>query len=41
MRDVLDNHAPIERRPAAGVRPEYGTLTWLLDEPAAGLLQKR
>ncbi|HVU89046.1 MAG TPA: 6-phosphogluconolactonase [Pirellulales bacterium] len=41
VRDVLDNHAPLERRPAAGVLPEYGTLTWLLDEPAARSLRKR
>ena len=41
VHDVLDNHAPLERRPAAGVRPEYGTLTWLLDESAADLLEKR
>jgi 6-phosphogluconolactonase len=40
VRDVLENHAPPEKRPAAGVHPEYGTLTWLLDEPAARLLKR-
>ncbi len=40
VRDVLENHAPVARRPAAGVRPEYGTLTWLLDEAAASLLKR-
>jgi len=40
VRDVLERHATINERPAAGVRPEHGTLTWLLDEPAAQLLSR-
>lgn len=36
--DVLETDPPFWRRPAAGVNPALGTLTWLLDEPAASLL---
>lgn len=38
LRDVLQGEAPVEKRPAAGVRPADGTLTWLVDEAAARLL---
>jgi 6-phosphogluconolactonase len=38
VRDVLEGQAPRERRPAAGVRPAEGIVTWLLDEVAARLL---
>src|SRR5437773_2466513 len=32
LRDVLERQAPRDLRPAAGVRPTDGTVTWLLDE---------
>jgi 6-phosphogluconolactonase len=41
LRDVLEGRAPMEQRPAAGVRPADGALTWLVDQAAAGLLTKR
>ena len=41
VQDVLENNAPPEKRPAAGVRPEYGTLVWLLDSAAAGSLKSK
>jgi 6-phosphogluconolactonase len=34
-RDVLEGHPNVTERPAAGVRPTDGTVTWLLDEAAA------
>jgi 6-phosphogluconolactonase len=37
VKDVLEGGATIERAPAAGVQPA-GTLTWMLDEPAAAQL---
>lgn len=40
VRDVLEGNAAVESRPAAGVRPEQGELTWLLDTAAAKLLSK-
>ena len=40
LRDVLSGTATIDRRPAAGVRPHDGKLTWLLDEAAARLLSR-
>ena len=40
VRDVLEGGASPSQRPAAGVHPADGTLTWLLDEPAAQLLSK-
>jgi 6-phosphogluconolactonase len=41
LRDVLEGNALRERRPAAGIRPADGTLTWLVDEAAAGLLARK
>jgi len=38
VQDVLEGNAPVEKRPAAGVRPENGKLVWLLDNAAAKLL---
>ncbi|MFI5167994.1 MAG: 6-phosphogluconolactonase [Thermoanaerobaculales bacterium] len=36
LRDVLGGRSSREECPAAGVRPVDGTLTWLVDEAAAG-----
>jgi len=41
LRDVLEGKATREERPAAGVRPTAGTLTWLVDEEAASQLTQR
>ena len=41
VRDILEGGATREERPAAGVQPADGTLTWLLDESAAGSLTKK
>jgi 6-phosphogluconolactonase len=41
LRDVLEGNAPREQRPAAGIRPADGTVIWLVDEKAAGLLSRR
>jgi len=41
LRDVLEGGAPPAVRPAAGVRPATGTLTWLVDAAAASLLMSR
>jgi 6-phosphogluconolactonase len=38
LRDVLEGNAPRADRPAAGVAPTDGTVTWLVDKEAAGLL---
>lgn len=38
LRDILDGQARREPRPAAGVKPVDGTLTWLVDKEAAELL---
>ncbi|MBI2826840.1 MAG: 6-phosphogluconolactonase [Planctomycetia bacterium] len=38
LRDVLDGHATVERRPAAGIRPAAGDVTWLVDDAAASML---
>ncbi len=38
LRDVIEGAATRETRPAAGVRPRDGMLTWLVDEAAASLL---
>ena len=40
LRDVLEGRPTREQRPAAGVRPADGTLTWLVDEAAAGRLTR-
>lgn len=41
LRDVLEGNADLHDRPAAGIRPTDGTILWLVDESAAGLLRKR
>jgi 6-phosphogluconolactonase len=41
LRDVVAGDAPKSERPAAGVHPAEGKLTWLVDESAAGLLGSR
>jgi len=38
LRDVIELDSPPPQRPAAGVRPVAGQLTWLVDEDAARLL---
>ena len=38
VRDVLEGKLLPEQRPAAGVKPQQGTLTWLIDTDAAQLL---
>ena len=38
LRDVLAGSADPHERPAAGVRPTHGTVTWLVDADAASLL---
>ncbi len=38
--DVLEGRADPDRRPAAGVRPRDGTLTWFVDQHAAKLLSR-
>ncbi len=40
LQEVLDGHADPQRRPAAGIRPAHGTLTWLVDPSAARLLKQ-
>ncbi len=37
-RAVLLDDPPVQKRPAAGVRPTQGTVTWLLDQAAAALM---
>ncbi len=39
LRDIVEGNATTQQRPAAGIRPERGRLTWLVDQAAAGLLQ--
>jgi 6-phosphogluconolactonase len=41
VRDVVEGRCTREQRPAAGVRPSDGTVTWMLDEAAAGLLTRK
>ncbi len=41
LRDILEGHAVRDDRPAAGVQPADGTVTWLVDEEAARLLTRR
>ena len=41
LRDVLEGNANTHERPAAGIRPAAGKLTWLVDRAAAGLLTNR
>ncbi len=38
VRTIIEDHPPISQAPAAGVQPESGSLTWLIDESAAKLL---
>jgi 6-phosphogluconolactonase len=40
LRDVLEGQPTREKRPAVGVRPAEGTLTWLVDEAAASRLTR-
>lgn len=41
LRDILEGQAPPEDRPAAGVYPTDGMLTWLVDNEAARLLTQK
>ena len=42
LRDVIEGtNKPVEELPSKGVRPVSGTLTWLIDEAAAGYLDHR
>ncbi|MEN6451293.1 MAG: 6-phosphogluconolactonase [Thermoguttaceae bacterium] len=41
VRDVLEGRTDVADRPAAGVRPHDGVLTWFLDEDAARLLSRQ
>jgi 6-phosphogluconolactonase len=36
LREILEGDPPAEKRPAAGIHPENGTLRWLIDRTAAG-----
>lgn len=40
VRDVLVGDANVHDRPAVGVRPKSGRLTWLVDAAAASLLER-
>ncbi len=40
VKDIFEGGATVEQHPAAGVNPAHGTLTWLLDKAAAGLLAR-
>jgi len=39
LRDIVEGGAGRQKRPAAGIRPESGRLTWLVDQAAAGSLR--
>ncbi len=41
LEEVLEGNADPKLRPAAGIRPAEGTLTWLVDASAARLLKQR
>ena len=41
LRDVLEGRRPISERPAAGILPENGRISWLVDPSAARLLEAR
>ena len=41
LRDILEGGALPQQRPAAGVKPVNGTVTWLLDKSAAALLTNK
>lgn len=38
VREILEGNPSVSKAPAAGVRPESGGITWLIDEAAAKLL---
>jgi 6-phosphogluconolactonase len=40
LREVLEGPVDASARPASGVHPDQGTLTWLVDEAAARLLSR-
>jgi 6-phosphogluconolactonase len=40
LRDVLEGHPSPSDRPAAGVQPAEGRVTWLVDEAAVSLLKR-
>lgn len=40
VREVLETDVDFHARPAAGVKPTDGQLTWMLDEPAAAKLKR-
>ncbi len=40
LKDIIDNKADVRVRPAAGVLPTNGALTWLVDQAAASLLAR-
>jgi 6-phosphogluconolactonase len=40
VREILENHPPVEKHPAVGVRPRDGKVIWMLDEAAGKLLKK-
>jgi 6-phosphogluconolactonase len=40
VHEVLDAPMDVHLHPSSGVRPTHGKLTWLLDEPAARLLNR-
>jgi 6-phosphogluconolactonase len=41
LRDVLEGHPSPSDRPAAGVQPTDGRVTWMVDEAAASLLKRK
>jgi 6-phosphogluconolactonase len=41
VHDVLEGHPGRDQRPAAGVRPASGRVTWMLDAAAARLLTRK
>ena len=41
LRDVLEERRRPAQRPAAGVKPQRGSLTWMVDEEAAQMLTCR
>jgi 6-phosphogluconolactonase len=40
LSEVLEGHASKQDRPAAGIRPLDGKVSWFIDQEAAGLLKK-
>ncbi len=41
VHDVLDNPPDAHKHPSSGVQPKTGKLIWLLDEPAASMLNRK